>query len=82
MERNDFLKLCQKVSVLPDGIMHTKRAIPNDLLVEYENHQYYPEKLIIGFDNGKTVNIALVHELKANCRHEIPLDLVEKLTTE
>ena len=79
MERNDFLKLCQKVSVLPDGIMHTKRAVPNDLLVEYENHQYYPEKLIIGFDNGKTVNIALVHELEANCRHEIPLEDVKMI---
>lgn len=82
MERNEFLKMCQKVSVLPDGVMHTKKGVPTDLLVGYKNHHYYPEKLIIGFDNGKTVNTALVHELKANCRYEIPLDLVEKLTTE
>lgn len=82
MERNDFLKLCQKVSVLPDGIMHTKKAVPYDLLVKYENHQYYPEYLEIKFDNGQARNIAVIHELQTNCRMCVPLDLVEKLTTE
>ena len=77
MERNDFLKLCQKVSVLPDGIMHTKRAVPSDLLVEYENHQYYPEYLEIKFDDGQARNIAVLHELQANCRMCVPLESVE-----
>lgn len=77
MERNEFLKLCQKVSVLPDGIMHTKRIVPNDLLVEYENHQYYPEYLEIKFNNGEVKNIAVLHELKANCRMHMPLESVE-----
>ena len=79
MERNDYLKLCQKVSVLPDGIMHTKRNIPTKLLVEYEKHQYYPEYLEIKFDNGQVRNIAVLHELKANCRMCVPLEDV-KLT--
>lgn len=79
MERNDFLKLCQKVSVLPDGIMHTKKTVPNDLLVEYESHQYYPEYLEIKFDNGQARNIAVLHELQANCRMCVPLEDV-KLT--
>lgn len=79
MERNDFLKLCQKVSVLPDGIMHTKRVVPKDLLVEHNNHQYYPEYLEIKFDNGQVRNIAVLHELKANCRVCVPLEDV-KLT--
>ena len=79
MERNDYLKLCQKVSVLPDGIMHTKKNVPADLLVEYENHQYYPEYLEIKFDKGQVRNIAVLHELQANCRMCVPLEDV-KLT--
>lgn len=79
MERNEFLKMCQKVSVLPDGVMHTKKNVPDDLLVEYENHQYYPEYLEIKFDNGKVRNIAVLHELKANCRMCVPLELVERV---
>jgi hypothetical protein len=79
MERNEFLKLCQRISVLPDGIMHTKRNVPNDLLVEYENRQYYPEYLEIKFDNGQARNIAVLHELQANCRVCVPLEDV-KLT--
>lgn len=82
MERNDFLKMCQRVSMLPDGVMHTKKNVPKALLVEYENHQYYPEYLEIKFDNGKVRNIAILHELNTNCRIDVPLDLAEKLTTE
>ena len=79
MQRNDYLKLCQKISTLPDGITHTKRAVPTDLLVEYEKHQYYPEYLEIKFDNGQVRNIAVLHELQANCRMCVPLEDV-KLT--
>lgn len=79
MQRNDYLKMCQKVSVLPDDIMHTKMAVSNDLLVEYENSQYYPEYLEIKFDNGQVQNIAVLHELRANCRMCVPLEDV-KLT--
>lgn len=82
MERNDFLKMCQKVSMLPDGVMRTKKNVPKELRVVYNNHEYYPEYLEIKFDNGKVRNIAVLHELKANCRMCVPLDLVEKLTTE
>lgn len=79
MQRNDYLKLCQKISTLTDGIMHTKRAVPTDLLVGYENHQYYPEYLEIKFDNGRVQNIAVIHELQVNCRMFVPLEDV-KLT--
>lgn len=67
MERNDFLKLCQKVSLLPDGVMHTKRNVPKELLVNYNNKTYYPLKLEIGFVDGEVKNTAILHELKTNC---------------
>lgn len=79
MQRNEFLKMCQKVSVLPDGVMHTKKDVPKELRVVYNNHEYYPEYLEIKFDNGKVRNIAVLHELQVNCRIDVPLDLVEKL---
>lgn len=82
MERNEFLKMCQRVSMLPDGVMHTKKRVKKDLRVTYDGKEYYPEYLEIKFKEGVTQNIAVVHELKANCIHHIPLDLVGKLTTE
>ena len=82
MNRNDFLRMCQRVSMLPDGVMHTKKNVPKDLRVVFDGHEYYPEYLEIEFDNGQVRNIAVLHELKANCRLCVPLDLAEKLTTE
>lgn len=82
MERNEFLKMCQRVSMLPDGVMHTKKNVPKELRVVFDGHEYYPEYLEIKFKEGVAQNIAVVHELNANCRHHISLDLVEKLTTE
>lgn len=82
MKRNEFLKTCQKVSMLPDGVMRTKKNVPKELRVVYNNHEYYPEYLEIKFDSGKVRNIAVLHELQANCRTCVQLDLVEKLTTE
>lgn len=54
MERNEFLKMCQKVSMLPDGVMHTKKNVPNELQVCFDGKYYYPSHLEIKFDeNGK-----------------------------
>lgn len=82
MQRNEFLKMCQKVSVLDYGVLHIKKNVPKELRVIFDGHEYYPEYLEIKFDNGKVQNIAVLHELEANCRMCVPLDLVEKLTTE
>ena len=82
MQRNEFLKMCQKVSVLDYGVLHIKKNVPKDLRVVFDGHEYYPEYLEIEFDNGQVRNIAVLHELKANCRLCVPLELVEKLTTE
>ena len=74
--------MCQRVSVLDYGFMHTKKNVPKELRVIFDGHEYYPEYLEIKFNNGEVKNIAVLHELKANCRLCVPLDLVEKLTTE
>ena len=82
MQRNDFLKLCQKVSMLPNGVMHTKKNVTKESRVVFDGHEYYPEHLEIKFDNGKVRNIAVLHELQANCRMCVPLGSVEKLINE
>lgn len=76
MERNDYLKMCQKVSLLPDGVMHTKRVVPDELKVQYNGKTYYPLKLEIGFVDGEVKNTAILHELKANCVVHCMLDYV------
>ena len=80
MERSEFLKLCQSVSVLPDGVKHTKKKVPKQLRVIYDGNEYYPEYLEIKFDKGKTLNIAVLHELKASCRVCVPLEDLRKVT--
>ena len=82
MERNDFLKMCQRVSVLDYGVLHIKKNVPKELRVIFDGHEYYPEYLEIKFEAGHVFNVAILHELNANCRIDVPLDLVEKLTTE
>lgn len=82
MQRNDFLKMCQRVSMLPDGVMNTKKSVPKELRVVFDEKEYYPEYLEVKFKEGVTQNIAVIHELKANCRMCVPLELLEKLTTE
>jgi hypothetical protein len=81
MERNDYLKMCQKVSVLSTGVMNTKKNVPKELLVNYNGHTYYPIKLTIDFVDGEPRNVAVLHELNANCVVHCLLGLVQ-LTNE
>ena len=52
MQRNEFLKMCQKVSVLDYGVLHTKKNVPKELRVIFDGHEYYPEYLEIKFEVG------------------------------
>ena len=59
--------MCQKVSVLPSGVLGIKQNISDDLKVIYDGVAYYPMSINIGFDNyGKVINTAIIHSLKAN----------------
>lgn len=66
MERNMFLKTCQKVSMLKDGISGIKQNVPDELLVKVDNIIYYPLKFEMSFKKGETQNIAILHDLKSN----------------
>ena len=42
MDRTVFLRMCQKVSVLKNGICGIKENVPNKLMVVYNGIKYYP----------------------------------------
>lgn len=67
IERKTYLEMCQKVSVLPSGVLGIKQNVPDDLKVVYEGIEYYPVSLDISFDkDGKVINTAIIHSLCAN----------------
>ena len=66
MQRDIFLQMCQKVSVLKNGICGIKENVPNELKVIYNGIAYYPVSYELSFDNGKPTHTAILHDLKAN----------------
>lgn len=80
MDKTKFLKMCQKVAVLPDGAMHIKKNVPNNLKVVYKGLLYYPIERVVGFDqNGNPVIKARLHSLVDNSVMECLLDNVNEL---
>ena len=66
MNRDEYLKMCQKVSVLKNGICGIKENVPDELKVIYNGITYYPVSYELSFDNGKPTHTAILHDLKAN----------------
>lgn len=76
IERNEFLKMCQKVSVLKNGICNIKENVPDDLKVIFNGIVYYPVAYELSFDKGRTVHTAIIHDLKANSIMNVDLGKV------
>lgn len=67
IERNIFLQMCQKVSVLKSGICGIKENVPDELTVVYNGVKYYPVAYELSFDDkGNVRHTAILHDLKAN----------------
>ena len=77
MDRTEFLKMCQKVSVLKNGICGVKKNVPNELKVIYNEIQYYPFAYELSFENGNAVHKAILHDLNTNCIIYTKLDRVD-----
>ena len=77
MERQHYLSLCQKFSMLPDGVQGVKQNVPDDLKVVCEGITYYPESYMLSFKNGKAQHKAILHGLTANTRIYAKLEKVE-----
>ena len=67
MDRNIFLQMCQKVSVLKNGVCGIKENVPDELMVVYNGINYYPVAYELSFDDkGNARHTAILHDLKAN----------------
>ena len=66
MNRKLYLELCQKVSMLKNGICGIKEKVPDELKVIHNEIEYYPAAYELSFDKGQPVHTAILHDLKAN----------------
>lgn len=67
MQRDIFLQLCQKVSVLKNGICGIKENVPDELTVVYNGIKYYPTAYELSFDDkGNVRHTVILHDMKAN----------------
>ena len=81
MDRTEFLKLCQRASVLEDGICGTKKDVPKELTVKFDGRKYYPVAYQLCFEKGNTVHKAILHELNVNSVVVADLNKVEVFNT-
>ena len=78
MDRTEFLQMCQKASMLKDGILGLKENVSDDLKIIHNGLLYYPVAYELSFDKGKTIHIAVLHDLNANSIIKCELGKVEK----
>ena len=79
MQRDIFLQLCQKVSILKNGICGIKENVPDELKVIYNGIAYYPVSYELSFDDkGNVRHTAILHDLNANSIMNVNLERVTK----
>lgn len=78
MDRTEFLKMCQKVSILKSGILGIKENVPDELKVVHNSIIYYPVAYELSFDKGQPKHTAILHDLQANSITKCDLERVAK----
>lgn len=79
MHRTAYLELCQKVSVLKNGVCGIKENVPEELMVVHNGIKYYPVAYQLSFDNkGNVMHTAILHDLYANSITSASLERLEK----
>ena len=78
MDRTEFLQMCQRVSILENGICGIKKDVPDELKVVDNGILYYPVAYELGFEKGKPVHLAILHDLKTNSKTYVYLERVVK----
>lgn len=66
MQRNLYLQLCQKCSVLPSGILGIKENVPDELKVVHNGQIYIPVAYELSFKNGEPQHRAILRDLCSN----------------
>ena len=78
MDRTEFLKMCQKVSMLKSGILGIKENVPDELKVVHNSIIYYPVAYELSFNNGQPTHTAILHDLQVNSITKCDLERVAK----
>lgn len=78
MDRKLYLEVCQKVSILNNGVCNIKENVPDEFKVVYNGIVYYPMAYELHFNNGETQHTAILHDLKANSITRAELERVSK----
>lgn len=78
MDRTEFLQMCQKISMLKNGICGVKENVPDELKVVHNGIVYYPVAYELSFNNGETQHTAILHDLKSNAITHADLVRVDK----
>ena len=78
IDRKTYLEMCQKVSVLPSGVLGIKQNVPDDLKVIHNGIAYYPISYKLSFDNGRPTHTAILHDLRANSIMNTDLEAITK----
>ena len=80
MVRNEFLNMCRQCSMIKTrGLFGIAQGVPDGLRVLYKGIEYYPIGYELSFDNnGDTIHVAIIHDMKANAVVHAPLSWVSK----
>lgn len=79
MERKEFFEMAQKVAIYTNRCRDLSKPLLEDCIVIYKNIKYYPQFVQVGYDEqGKVINIAILHDLKANSTTYVKLERVVK----
>lgn len=79
MDITEFFKMAQKVAVYTNRCRNLSKPLLEDCIVVLDGIKYYPQYVQVGYDEfGKVINLAILHDLKANAIIECNLERVEK----
>lgn len=82
MDRTEFFKMAQKVSVYTNRCRDLSKPLLDDCIVVCDGIKYYPQYDKVGYDEfGKVINIAILHDLYANSITDVDLEKVTKYET-
>lgn len=80
MDRTEFFEMAQKVSVYTNRCRDLSKPLLEDCVVQYKEIKYYPQFIQVGYDEqGKVMNIAILHDLKANSVTYADLERIDKI---
>lgn len=83
MERQDFIRMCQKASFKIDMVGGWQFVRWNDdELVAWRGAKFVPIDYRFGFRKGEATHLAILHDLRANAEYTVRLSEVVLVSSE